>query len=163
MKHILQVQTDDDFGIEFKGKVYSDYRFTLTLDSLDELDDIKLLGPFGTRSIPRKTWEFEDAVGKIRRDPLTPFNTRGGNRGVNYFVLEEEMETSFKLYGLQIREGGKAYYYKTPIDCIYALNDQVVVELNGQRKIVKVVEINCPQDPTRDYEYKSILGKFTPL
>jgi len=85
----MLVQTDWDFSVRFKGKLYSDYNFFLFFDSLEELDQIEILGPYGApRNINTKCSELVEAIKKIKQNPHESFDTTGGNRGV-YYVSSE--------------------------------------------------------------------------
>ena len=85
--YVLAVRTDYDFGIRFRGDVYCGDTITLTLNSVEELEDIELLGPFGSDSSPTKTWEWHDAIDKIKENPEEILNDYGGNRGVSWHPI----------------------------------------------------------------------------
>lgn len=85
-KFLLFVETDWDFSLEFHGELFCNYEITLQLESVQQLDDIKVLGPFGTLA-GGKTWEWEHAVKRIRANPSESFSELGGNRGVQWIVL----------------------------------------------------------------------------
>ena len=85
--YVLTIRTDYDFGVRFRGRSYGDYTITLTLNSVEELEDIELLGPFGSSSIPTKTWEWYDAMQKIKANPEETLNDYGGNRGVSWYPI----------------------------------------------------------------------------
>ena len=89
---ILTVQTDYDFSIEFKGEVYSDYEFTLEINDIKELSEMTILGPFGnhSRSADTKCWEFESGIQRIKNNPSEEFDTTGGNRGINWMILNDK-------------------------------------------------------------------------
>lgn len=84
-KHRMLVQTDLDFSIRFKGKLYSEYSFFVLFDSPEELDQIEILGPYGTsRHTNTKCSELVEAIKRIQQNPRESFDTTGGNRGVVY-------------------------------------------------------------------------------
>jgi hypothetical protein len=87
--YVMVVTTDDDFSLKFKGSLYCDYEFKLTLNSPEDLDEIEVLGPYGADKRQAKAWEFEDAVKAIKENPSEEFSNTGGNRGVEWFVWED--------------------------------------------------------------------------
>ena len=95
MLGILTVQTDWDFSIEFMGEIYSDYEFTLEINDIKELNEMIILGPFGTpKSSDTKCWEFESGIKRIQENPQEEFDTTGGNRGVCWTYLVAKLEHS---------------------------------------------------------------------
>lgn len=80
----LHVQTDWDFALRFEGVDYTDYEFDIEL-TVEQLDEVEVLGPFGRPGPPAKAWEWYEAVKRIKADPTESFNTTGGNRGVVYY------------------------------------------------------------------------------
>jgi hypothetical protein len=82
---ILCVETDHDFSIRYNGEVFFN-EISLTLDSVDDLDRIEVLGPWG---IPYnedvKDWEFRQGIEEIKKNPGQHFNNTGGNRGVEWW------------------------------------------------------------------------------
>ena len=85
-KYHMSVDTDWDFGISYKGKVYSDSSFSIFFDSVEELDEIELLGPFGSPGPPNHRFEFDEAIKEIKANPDEDFCNQGGNRGVHWTV-----------------------------------------------------------------------------
>lgn len=80
----LYVETDWDFSVIHKGETYSDYDFTLNLESHKELSELTFSGPFG-RPCVGKTWEIEDGIKKILKgNGLNHFSNLGGNRGIEW-------------------------------------------------------------------------------
>ncbi len=92
VNYIMDVETDWDFSLQFQGVVYSDCEFTIGFNSVDELDQVEILGPFGSPSKSGKCWEFEEAVRKIKLKPNEYFSNLGGNRGVSWTPLKENHE-----------------------------------------------------------------------
>ena len=71
----LNVETDLDFSLELNGTVYSDEEFSIDIDSMDQLESIQVMGPFG------KTREILAALEAIKANPSVFFSNLGGNRG----------------------------------------------------------------------------------
>jgi hypothetical protein len=90
-KYLLHVETDDDFSLLFKGKLITGYEIDLFLDGVDDLKGIMLQGPFGSPDQPEKRWEWDEAVDCILRNPNTPFCNTGGNRGVEWDIVERPL------------------------------------------------------------------------
>jgi hypothetical protein len=87
---ILNVQTDDDFSIQYKGELYSSYEFTIKITNIKELDEMIVFGPYGSpRSDKTKCWEFESGIQRIKKNPNEEFDTTGGNRGVHWTLVLE--------------------------------------------------------------------------
>lgn len=82
--YFLTVETDFDFLLCYRGEILSDYRILLRLESVKDLDDIVLQGPFGSPGLPEKRWEFDEAMAAIRKNPDEEFSNLGGNRGVGW-------------------------------------------------------------------------------
>lgn len=79
----LFVETDFDFSLELNGKIYSDMHISIPIESIEELNAIKITGPFGSPS-GGKTSEIEEALEAIRANPDEIFNNMGGNRGATW-------------------------------------------------------------------------------
>lgn len=92
-KYTLNVETDWDFTLEFKGELYSDNEITLLLSDVSELDQIKLQGPFGAPHEPEKRWEWDEAMEAIKANPEKGFSNQGGNRGVSWTVCKNELNS----------------------------------------------------------------------
>jgi len=87
----LSVETDWDFGIVINGKHFSDLSFSVDVDSIDQLENIRYLGPFGNPPRPNdKLWEIKDGISRILANPKESFNHLGGNRGVKWEACEQE-------------------------------------------------------------------------
>jgi hypothetical protein len=85
MGYCFYIETDNDFSLEFKGELHAGCGITLHLDDVKQLDEIKLLGPFGTPlSENSKTGEYLYGVGLIKAAPEEQLCTLGGNRGVHW-------------------------------------------------------------------------------
>lgn len=80
-KHTLIVETDDDFQIEFKGKVYYGH-FAIQIESVDELNELIVCD----RTSDTKCYEFDLGIAAIKANPNKPFSNLGGNRGVEWWV-----------------------------------------------------------------------------
>ena len=85
-KYLLTVETDFDFSFIYKGKLMADCNIVLQMESVKDLDDIILQGPFGAPSLPEKRWEFDEAMKAIRENPDIEFSNTGGNRGVKWLI-----------------------------------------------------------------------------
>lgn len=92
--YIMDVETDWDFSIRFQGVVHSKSEFTIGFNSVEELDEVEILGPFGSPSESGKCWEFEQAVQQIKLNPNEYFSNLGGNRGVSWTPLKENHENN---------------------------------------------------------------------
>lgn len=80
--YVLTVVTDFDFALKFKGDIHTE-DIVLRLDSVEELDEIEILGAWGAERTPNtKCWEYEQAVEAIKANPEENYNSMGGNRGV---------------------------------------------------------------------------------
>ena len=82
---LLEIDTDYDFGIEFKGNTYADD--IVLMISPDEFDDLKLLGPFCaevTDTSNLKCAEYTNAMECIKANPDKYYSNMGGNRGVEW-------------------------------------------------------------------------------
>lgn len=84
---LLTVETDFDFSFTYRGKLMAGYRIVLQMESVTDLDNIVLLGPFGARCLPEKTLEFYEAMKAIRKNPDEEFSNLGGNRGVEWLPM----------------------------------------------------------------------------
>ena len=81
----LYVETDYDFSIMHKGELYCDHSFEIVLESVKELDDIEVLGPYGEKlTSSTKCFEYLEAVGRIKNFPDEPLDNTGGKRGVTW-------------------------------------------------------------------------------
>lgn len=87
----LSVETDYDFSIELNGTIYTNSEFEITINSIEELNAIKVLGPWGTPS-GGKTWEINDALEAIKANPKEFFNNMGGNRGATWYPADWKWE-----------------------------------------------------------------------
>lgn len=87
----LSVETDDDFSLELNGVLYTDSEVQLTIDSVEELNAIKVMGPYGSPS-GGKTWEIDAALEAIRANPKEFFNNMGGNRGATWYPADKHGE-----------------------------------------------------------------------
>jgi len=85
----LAVETDDDFSLELNGTLYTDSEFQITINSIEELNAIKVCGPWGTPS-GGKTWEIDAALEAIKANPKDFFNNMGGNRGATWYPAQGE-------------------------------------------------------------------------
>jgi len=101
MKYLLNIETDWDFAIKFRGEIFSEYEIDITLDSVEELDEIELLGPFATPlSEDTKVWEFNQAMEAIKANPDQSFCNQGGNRGVDWTPLPQTRPKTKKHNGI---------------------------------------------------------------
>jgi len=92
----LRVETDDDFSVMFQGKVYFDHEFTIPINSINELDEIEILGVYGTPFNARvKCQEFQEGIERIKANPGDSFDSTGGNRGVEWIVNDQELKITF--------------------------------------------------------------------
>lgn len=82
----LFVKTDWDFSLELNGKFYYEEEFSLIL-TLEELDSIKVMGPYGSPSSGRVE-AIETALEAIRAKPRESFSNLGGNRGASWYPSE---------------------------------------------------------------------------
>ena len=89
MKAILTVETDWDFSLVFDGELFTDSEIELKINSIDHLKSIQLKGPFGADYKPEKLWEWDEAMKQILANPLQNFSNTGGNRGVEWNVINE--------------------------------------------------------------------------
>lgn len=91
--YFLTVETDFDFSLCYRGEILTDYRILLRLESVKDLDNIVLQGPFGAPGLPAKRWEWDAAMEAIRKNPDECFCNLGGNRGVEWspsLVIDED-------------------------------------------------------------------------
>jgi len=84
----LNVETDWDFSLELNGTVYSDSEFSIDIDSMDQLESIQVLGPFGSPS-GGKQWEILAALEAIKANPNEFFSNQGGNRGAMWHPKQQ--------------------------------------------------------------------------
>lgn len=80
----LNVETDWDFALQLNDEIYSDHEFSIQIDSVDQLDSIQIMGPFGSPS-GGKTWEIIEALKAIKANPAQFFSNQGGNRGAMWY------------------------------------------------------------------------------
>jgi hypothetical protein len=92
-KFEMNFETDWDFSIKFKDKLYSQDEFTIRLSSVDELDEIEVFGPFGDLLHRSNIWVVDEAVRVIKANPNEHFSNLGGNRGVEWVPLGAYNET----------------------------------------------------------------------
>ncbi len=81
----LLIETDHDFSIELNGILHTSHEINIKISSIDELNSIKIHGPFGTTVFNAKIWEIEDALNKIKANPDCFFDNTGGNRGATWY------------------------------------------------------------------------------
>lgn len=114
----LTIQTDDDFSVSYKGKVYGSYDFNIIIERIEDFDLIEILGRFG---LPRdkytKAFELERDLKKIKSNPDEMLDTTGGNRGVCWWPTENKKDNS-KMRVL-ITSGGT----KIPIDSVRSITN----------------------------------------
>ena len=84
---LLTVETDHDFSLRYRGELFANYEIVLKMESVKDLDDIILQGPFGVPSLPEKRFEFDEAMKAIRENPELEFSNLGGNRGVEWIPI----------------------------------------------------------------------------
>lgn len=90
-RYVMHVETDDDFAIELGGRAYTSSEFDVLIRDVTELDDIKILGPWGTPYNSHvKSQEFEYAISEIKKNPEEYFSNLGGNRGVSWTPFKAE-------------------------------------------------------------------------
>lgn len=77
--YLLYIETDDDFSVEFLGKIEFGHTVTLILRSVEDLDLVSVYG--------QKTYEFYTAIEAIKKNPDQYYNSTGGNRGVEWSKL----------------------------------------------------------------------------
>ena len=83
--YLMHIETDDDFSIRFRDRLIGGGAINIRLRSVAELDNIEILGPYGTPRTPNtKGTELEDAITFIKQHPDWPFDSTGGNRGVHW-------------------------------------------------------------------------------
>lgn len=81
----LNVETDWDFGILFNGESFSDFKFDLQIESLDQLKNLEFLGAFGgPLTEDTNLWEIQEGIAEILKNPHVEFNNQGGNRGIHW-------------------------------------------------------------------------------
>jgi len=80
------VQTDWDFSVRYKGKLYTGYDFIVPIDSVDDLDEIQICAADGGELTLRTKWmEISRAIAYIKEHPDERYDTTGSNRGVSYW------------------------------------------------------------------------------
>lgn len=85
----LYVETDYDFGLIYKGKEYFGCSCNIKIESVDELFQIEVTGPFGTPHVHHgRDQEFLLAIEEIEKNPDKFYNSIGGNRGVRWMREE---------------------------------------------------------------------------
>jgi len=82
----LFVKTDWDFSLKINEKIYYEYEFSVQI-TLEELDSIKVRGPYGSSSSGRVE-AIETALAAIRAKPRESFSNLGGNRGASWYPSE---------------------------------------------------------------------------
>lgn len=86
MLGILAVETDWDFSIELDGKVYSDMDEAIPIESIEQLNRIVIIGPFGNPAQTNvKDYEIKKALDAIKANPSEYFSNMGGNRGATWY------------------------------------------------------------------------------
>ena len=90
-KFIMEFETDWDFSIKFRDKIHSSSEFTIRLSSVEELDEMEVMGAFGSpKTEDTKCWELEHALEQIKANPNEDFSNMGGNRGVSWTPITSE-------------------------------------------------------------------------
>lgn len=102
MQGRIYFETDWDFAVKFKGKVYSAHEFDFYINSLKEFDSIEFIGRHGSGE-PKyycNYLDIQDAMEAIKENPAEHFSNLGGNRGVmwapNDLNDEEKILSHFK-------------------------------------------------------------------
>ena len=94
--YLLYVETDDDFSLQYKGTTHFN-DINLLLQSVDELDEIKIMGPWGSNA-SAKSQEYEEAIMHIKENPNHHYDNTGGNRGVTWTPINQETYNDKKQY-----------------------------------------------------------------
>ena len=85
MHYHMVIETDNDFAVRIDGEVYIDRVICLVFDDPDDLNDIEVLGAWGSgRTDCTKCYEFEAGLEQIKSNPGEDFSNLGGNRGVEW-------------------------------------------------------------------------------
>lgn len=92
MQGKLIFETDWDFSIEYKGKIYTSYDFEIYIESAQDFDKINFLGPYGSGPTSGKFSEVEEMLQEIRANLEDPKCFLGGNRGVKWIPYTTEAE-----------------------------------------------------------------------
>lgn len=92
MQGKLIFETDWDFSIEYKGKIYTEYDFEIYIESAQDFDKINFLGPWGSGPASGKFSEVEEMLEKIEQDLKEARCFLGGNRGVEWIPYTTEAE-----------------------------------------------------------------------
>ncbi len=90
----LTIETDDDFSVVYKDKIYTG-EFSLIVADHEELRIIRdnLSGPYGSPT-GGKCMDIKGWMDEIIRDRLNDFNIRGGNRTISWhYVSPEQLES----------------------------------------------------------------------
>jgi hypothetical protein len=106
-KYVLSVETDWDFSLKYNNVVYSDYEFYIIIDSVDELDKIEVLGPFGSGKSSFDS--FYEWIEIIKSNPDEHFSNLGGNRGISWGPCDVNLETEREIKYPEIGSGIKFY------------------------------------------------------
>lgn len=88
-RFIMGFETDWDFSIKFKDKFYCDMDFEIRISSVEELDEMEVMGPYGSPSTSN-IWVFDEALKAIKANPNEYFSNMGGNRGVSWTPISNE-------------------------------------------------------------------------
>jgi hypothetical protein len=92
MQGKLIFETDWDFSIEYKGKLYTEYDFEIYIESAQDFDKINFLGPYGSGPASGKFSEVQEMLEKIKQDLKEARCFLGGNRGVEWIPYTTEAE-----------------------------------------------------------------------
>ena len=85
---LLNIETDWDFGVKIRNQDYIGHKETIKIYSVDELEKLEYLGPFGApASEHTKLWEIKEAIAAILKEPTKRFCNTGGNRGADWFPI----------------------------------------------------------------------------
>lgn len=87
-KYLLEFETDFDFSVKFRDKLYADTEFSIGINDVKELDELEFLGPFGApaNGVYNCIW---DGIQAIRSNPDEVFSNLGGNRGVAWHPIPQ--------------------------------------------------------------------------
>lgn len=81
---ILNIKTDWDFSLGINGIIYDGNEETVVINSIDDIKNVKLLGPFGSPEYPFHDDEIKEALEAIINNPKQEFSNLGGNRGASW-------------------------------------------------------------------------------
>ena len=85
----LTIETDDDFSVVYKKKIYTG-DFSLLVANHEELAIIKenLGGPYGSDT-GGKSWDIKNCMQQIVDGALNDFNMTGGNRAISWHYVSD--------------------------------------------------------------------------